>query len=147
MHFDHDDLRALPLHMQEQVGVAVLAQIEKNQPVAGREMKPPLRVPVKRLCFSGARAAARYEILRDAARQGVISELDAVTYDGYVVSLTYRITWAGEFIPTGLPVRDLIAWRNAGKGTAVTEPIKKRRYRDEEKETLSEPKAGAVSQQ
>lgn len=139
MHFDHDDLRALPLHMQEQVGVALVAQIEKNQPVAGREMKPPLRVPVKRLCFSGARAAARYEVLRDAARQGVISELDAVTDDGCVAALTYRITWAGEFIPTGLPVRDLIAWRNAGKGTAVTELIKRERYKDEEKEALPQP--------
>lgn len=37
MRFDNDDIRALPLHMQEQVGVALVAQIAQANPVAVRE--------------------------------------------------------------------------------------------------------------
>lgn len=137
MRFDNDDIRALPLHMQEQVGTALVARMAKTLPVAGREEKGSDRkVTPKRLRFMGERAAERYRILRDAAKQGVISEVGVMVQNGYICAFTYRVTWAGEFIPTGLPIRTLIAWRNAGMGAKVAEPIKKERYSDGKKEKV-----------
>ena len=127
------DPKELPLPLREQVAVKVVAQLAQATPVAGQKEKRPLKVPVKRLCFTSPRAAARYEILRDAVREGIISELDVVTYDGCVIAFTYRVTWAGEFIPSGLPFRDLTAWRGLAKGTKVVEHIKKERVADAQK--------------
>lgn len=137
MRLDNDDIRALPLHMQEQVAMEIVAQSAKALPVAGREEKRPCKkVTAKRLRFTGARAAERYRVLRDAARQGVISELGVLVQDGYIYAFTYRVVWGGEFIPTGIPVKTLITWRNFGAGTKVAEPIKKERYTDGKKEKI-----------
>lgn len=43
MRFDNDDIRALPLHVQEQVGVAIANQMAQANPVAGREEKTMLK--------------------------------------------------------------------------------------------------------
>lgn len=60
MRLDNDDIRALPLHMQEQVGVAIANQMAQAVPVAGREEKKALkcdprvfaRCPYKGTCGS-----------------------------------------------------------------------------------------------
>ena len=121
MRFDSSDLRAMPTDMQVQAAVKLAAELAKAARVAGKEGKQPIKIPVKRLCFRDSRAAARYEVLREAARQGVIAELDLVTHDGYIVELTYKIVWGGEFIPTGLPVSALVQWRESGKNRKVRE--------------------------
>lgn len=121
MRFDSSDLRAMPTDMQVQAAVKLAAELAKAAKVVGRREKKSRKVPAKRLCFRSTRAAARYEVLRDAVREGVISELDIVTYDGYIVAFAYKIVWGGEFIPTGIPARSLVIWREAGKGRKIRE--------------------------
>ncbi len=124
MRFDSSDLRAMPTDMQVQAAVKLAAELAKAARVAGGGEKKSRKVPVKRLCFRSTSAEARYEILRDAVREGVISELDFVTYDGHIVAFTYKIVWGGEFIPTGLPVSTLVQWRGIGKNQKVREIFK-----------------------
>lgn len=123
MRFDSSDLRAMPEDMQVQAAVKLAAELAKTTKVAGGKEKKSRKVTAKRICLRGARAATRYEVLRDAVRQGVISELDLVVNDGYIVAFTYQIVWCGEFIPTGLPVSTLVVWRQIGKNQKVIEPI------------------------
>ena len=125
MRLDNDDIREMPLHIQEQVGVAIAANLAQANPVAGRGEKRSIKVPVRILRFPSPGAAARYKALRDAAREGVIYDLDTVQYDGDIVAFTYKIAWAGEYIPTGVSFADLEHWRWLGSGAAVTEYIKK----------------------
>lgn len=76
MRFDNDDIRALPLHMQEQVAMAFVAQPAKANPVAGREAKPSAsKVHVRRLRFKNSRAAQRYLQLWEESRNENISDL------------------------------------------------------------------------
>ena len=63
MRLDNNDIRAMPLHMQEQVGVALVAQMAQANPVAGSEKRPKEKTPVRRLSFRTARAAQRYQKL------------------------------------------------------------------------------------
>lgn len=121
MRFDSSDLRAMPTDMQVQAAVKLAAELAKTARVAGGDEKKSRKVPAKRLCFCSTSAAARYEVLRDAVREGVISELDLVTHDALIVAFTYKIVWDGEFIPTGIPVRSLVLWREAGKGRKIRE--------------------------
>lgn len=140
MRLDNDDIREMPLRIQEQLGTALVAQMAKAaqaairigeqfdqaNPVAGREEKRPMKVPVRILRFPSPAAAARYKALRDAAREGVIYDLDTVQYDGCTVAFTYKIARAGEILPTGVSLADWEHWRWLGRGAAVTEHIKKR---------------------
>lgn len=48
MRFDNDDIRALPLHMQEQVGTALVAQMAQANPVAAPEEREPKEMPMKK---------------------------------------------------------------------------------------------------
>lgn len=121
MRFDSSDLRAMPTDMQVQAAVKLAAELAKATKVAGGDGKKSRKVPAKRLCFCSTSAAARYEVLKDAARQGVISELDLVTHDGHIVAFTYKIVWGGEYLPTGLPIRTLVQWRSFGKDRKVRE--------------------------
>lgn len=88
------DPKELPLHYQEQVGAAILAQIMQAAPVAGRkEISVRNKQPVRRLVFVNDRAAARYRILRKQAESGAICELLLHTDElGRVNCFTYTIT-------------------------------------------------------
>lgn len=150
MRFDNDDIRALPLHMQEQVGVEIAARMAEGNArealgvvspsqthlVAGHRIKPPLLVVVKRLCFTNTNGLERYQMLRDAVREGVISNLMPIQYDGRIVAFTYNIQWNRETLPHTVPVRTLLWWservREYGVGVMVHERIK-RRCKDEKK--------------
>lgn len=131
------DPKELPLRYQEQVGAAVVAQLEKAAPVAGRKNRIRKQVTVKRLCFPSARAIDRYAVLKCAVREGVLSNLKLVEYDGRIVAFTYQITWNGEFIPSGIPVRTLAGWWS-NRGMKVTEPIIWKRYEDYELEECTD---------
>lgn len=50
MRLDSEQLREMPLHMQEQVGVALVNQMAQAVPVAGREEKQPAAVSVMKKC-------------------------------------------------------------------------------------------------
>ena len=128
MRFDTNDIRALPTAYQEQVAIKMAAEIAKAAPVAECATDCKARsAKVRRLCFPSDRAVERYRVLRDAVREGVISDLRCETYNGQVCAFTYRLQWAGEFIPHTLPVKDLLAWaetaREDGIGAKVFEPI------------------------
>lgn len=143
MKFDHDAIRELPLPYQEQIAMKFarelvepdqMAQrlaegIAKTAYVAELAMDRKARsTKVRRLCFPSDRAAERYRMLRDAVREGVISDLRCETCNGQVCAFVYRLQWAGEFLPHTLPVRDLLTWaelaRERGKGAQVIEQIK-----------------------
>lgn len=128
MRFDTNDIRALPTAYQEQVAVKMAAELAKAAHVAEHDGDCKANVSkVRRLCFPSDRAVERYRVLRDAVREGVISDLKCEIYDGLVCAFTYRLQWAGEFIPHTLPVRDLLNWaetaREDGIGAKVFEPI------------------------
>ena len=42
----------------------------------------------------------------------------------YKADFTYKIEWAGEFMPTGVPLDDLECWRRLGRGAMVVEDTK-----------------------
>lgn len=132
MRFDTDAIRALPTAYQEQVAIKMAAELAKAAHVAEHDGNCKANVSkVRRLCFPSVIAKERYRVLRDAVREGVISDLHCETYDSQVCAFTYRIQWAGEFLPHTLPFRDLINWagigREAGIGTKVTELVKRKR--------------------
>lgn len=138
MRLDADAIRALPTAYQEQVAIKMAAELAKAANVAEHDGNCKANVSkVRRLCFPSVIAKERYRVLRDAVREGVISDLHCETYDSQVCAFTYRIRWAGEFLPHTLPVRDLILWaktaRQSGKGTVVAEkmiePVKRKRDR------------------
>ena len=79
--------------------------------------------------------------LTDAVREGLISDLRLqqdftlqeayTTPEGqrirairYKADFTYKIEWAGEFMPTGVPLDDLECWRRLGRGAMVVEDTK-----------------------
>lgn len=128
MHFESVDIRKMPLHYQEQVGTAILAQLAQTRPVAGKRNKP-LKARVKRLCFPSLKAIDRYEVLKRAEKEGVIEELLAETYDGRVVAFRYRVIWRGEWIPTSVPVSTLCAWTGS-YGDIVLEPVLWKRHEE-----------------
>ena len=88
------DPKGLPLHMQEQVGVAIAASLAQATPVAGRE-EMPLRqkTHARRLRFRNIHAARRYLTLREEERNGEISDLVLHMNENYVIDrFTYCIT-------------------------------------------------------
>lgn len=108
----HIDAKDLPLPMREQVAEKIVAQIRQAAPVAGREEATlPVKVPVRKLRFPSAAVKRRYQMLRDAVREGVISDLRLEATGDCVFAMRYRIQWAGEFVPTGIPAATLQFWR------------------------------------
>lgn len=77
MRLDNNDIRALPLHMQEQVGVSLVAQISRENMRKGLGIDPAAnqKVHVRILQFKNKQAARRYLALREADRNGLLSEL------------------------------------------------------------------------
>lgn len=100
------DPKELPLPMQEQVAVKMLAQVSAPSPVAGG--KKPRKVAVRRLVFPCPGAAARYQELRQKVRDGKLMHVQTVTYRHLrrVVELRYW-RW-GETEPT---VESTDIWR------------------------------------
>lgn len=155
MRFDNNAIRALPLTMQEQVAVKYAAELAKAARVAGPEkygeyLVKHRIVPVKRLCFPSSFELQHYLMLRDAARECVISDIQCEEYDGMIWAVSYVIQWGGEFIPTGVPIGTLMNWARIGKNRRVKDSFcvnGGRRVVHEEKETTSETEAGAVSEQ
>lgn len=123
------DARELPLPLREQVAQKIVAQIMESHPVAGRA-ETVTKVPVRKLSFRDGRAAERYRVLRDAVREGAISGLQIEHEGRFVNGFTYRVTWSGEFVPTGVPVTTLREWRELvlvhGQGCLVTEVVETR---------------------
>lgn len=134
MRFDTNAIRALPTAYQEQVAIKMAAEIAKAAHVAEHDGNCKANVSeVRRLCFPSVIAKERYRVLRDAVREGVIADLHCETYDGQVCAFTYRIEWAGEFLPHTLPFMDLINWaeavRQCGRGVMMEEKIERKRGR------------------
>lgn len=83
------DPKELPLPMQEQVAVKMLAQASAPSPVAGG--KKPRKVAVRRLVFPCPGAAARYQELRQKVRDGKLMDAVAVMFgNGRVIGFAYR---------------------------------------------------------
>ena len=82
------DPKELPLPMQEQVAVKMLAQASAPSPVAGG--KKPRKVAVRRLVFPCPGAAARYQELRQKVRDGKLMYLEVVEHDGLVAAFLFR---------------------------------------------------------
>ena len=83
------DPKELPLPMQEQVAVKMLAQDSAPNPVAGQEKKT-VKVSVRRLVFPCPGAAARYQELRQKVRDGKLMYLEVVEHDGLVAAFLFR---------------------------------------------------------
>ena len=120
------DAKDLPLPMREQVAEKIVAQIREATPVAGRKERTlPIKVPVRKLQLR--KAVSRYRILKDAVREGVISDLRMEELSDRLLIFRYRVQWAGEFIPTSIPASTLQLWRTFvtvfGKGKEMLEPV------------------------
>ena len=89
--------------------------IESDQ----QKERPSLKVSVKRISFPSSRAMKRYYLLKDAARQGVISDFLLQMRNGRVWAFTYKIQWRGDFYVGGLPFVVLERWRAYGYGYVV----------------------------
>lgn len=99
MRFDSKDIREMPLHMQEQVGVALLAQMAhgsegkqlgdspsaKATPVAGRKVR------VRKLCFPSQAAAWRYLRIRALLRSGSVCGMTLRREGAYIRSVSYLV--------------------------------------------------------
>lgn len=130
LHFESEDIRQMPIHMQEQVAMSLIPQKQEPRPVAAQKVR------VRRLCFGTPAGIDRYMVLKDAVREGVIVNLELKEYDGRIVAFIYNVIWAGDFLPHTIPINTLLFWRERvrehGSGTMVYEKVK-RNYEDEEK--------------
>ena len=93
MRFDGNDIRRMPLSVQEQLGAAILEKLEKATPVAA-SLKPPLKVKVRKLRFENRNLAMRYLDLRCAANRGMIYDLVLRKEGEYITSLSYGIEYS-----------------------------------------------------
>lgn len=141
LHFE--SLADLPPGMRRQVAGKVMAKAAMANTVAGQR-QPKYRnepVNVNGIRFASKKEARRYLQLMDAHREGVISDLRLqqdftlqeayTTPEGqrirairYQADFTYRIEWAGDDVPTGVPFADLECWRKLGQGAKVVEDTK-----------------------
>lgn len=138
----YESLADLPPGIRQQVAGKVVAQALATR-VAGQKKKKYRNEPVtvEGIHFASKKEARRYLQLMDAMREGVISDLrlqqdftlqEAYTTPAgqrirairYQADFTYRISWAGEFIPTGVPFVDLSYWMQLGRGCLVVEDTK-----------------------
>lgn len=78
------DPKELPLHHQEQLAAAILAQIAKAAPVEVRE--ETIKRTAKKLVFVNDRAAGRYRILRKMEASGQVRNLKLQKDDDGVIS-------------------------------------------------------------
>ena len=99
MRLDSKDIREMPLHMQEQVGVALLAQMAhgsegkqlgdsppaKANPVAGRKVR------VRKLCFPSKDAVWRYLKLRAMIRDGSVCGMTLHREGACIRSVSYLV--------------------------------------------------------
>lgn len=139
----YESLADLPPGMRRQVAGKVMAKAAISTPVAGRRKYRNEPVNVNGIRFASKKEARRYLQLMDVLREGVISDLRLqqdftlqeayTTPDGkrirairYQADFTYRIEWAGDFVPTGVPFGDLEYWRKLGRGAVVVEDTKSR---------------------
>ena len=88
------DPKELPLHHQEQLAAAILAQFAKAAPVAVREeVTVSIKRPVQKFDFVNQKAASRFRILSKQAASGAICELLChKNAQGLIDSFTYTIT-------------------------------------------------------
>ena len=137
----YESLANLPPGMRQQVAGKVAARAAAA--VAGRRESKYHNelVTVKGIRFDSKKEARRYLQLIDALRESLISDLRLqqdftlqeayTTPEGqrirairYKADFTYKIEWAGEFMPTGVPLDDLECWRRLGRGAMVVEDTK-----------------------
>ena len=127
LYFESEEIRQMPIHMQEQVAMALIPQAQTPPPVAAQKVR------VRRLCFGTPAGIDRYMVLKDAIREGVIVNLELHEYDGRIVAFTYNVIWAEDFLPHSIPDNTLQFWRDRvheyGSGTMVYERVK-RNYND-----------------
>ena len=88
------DPKELPLHHQEQLAAAILAQFAKAAPVAVREeVTVSIKRPVRKFVFANQKAAARFRILSKQAASGAICELLChKNAQGLIDCFTYTVT-------------------------------------------------------
>lgn len=116
------DVRDLPLPMREQVAAQIVANyIRAAETRAQSTAAPPQKATVKKLRFPSRTDALRYAALKDAVREGVISDLRLQTTIGRVWAFTYQIQWSGEFPACCVSFDDLERWRSYGRGYVVAE--------------------------
>lgn len=137
----YESLADLPPGMRQQVAGKVMGKASETKSVAGQRKYRNEPVKVSGIRFASKKEARRYLRLMDALREGVISDLRLqqdftlqeayTTPDGkrirairYQADFTYRIEWAGDFVPTGIPFNDLEHWRKLGRGAMVVEDTK-----------------------
>ena len=137
----YKSLADLPPGIRQQVAGKVAARAAAA--VAGRRESKYHNEPVtvKGIRFDSKKEARRYLQLIDALRESLISDLRLqqdftlqeayTTPEGqrirairYKADFTYKIEWAGEFMPTGVPLDDLECWRRLGRGAMVVEDTK-----------------------
>lgn len=139
----YESLADLPPGMRQQVAGKVMAKTAISNTVAAQRKYHNEPVNVNGIRFASKKEARRYLQLMDALREGVISNLRLqqdftlqeayTTPEGqrirairYQADFTYRIEWAGDFVPTGVPFGDLEYWRKLGRGAEVVEDTKSR---------------------
>lgn len=86
MRMESEDIRNLPLHMQEQVAMAFVPPAAEPAPVAGK------KVTVRRRRFYNKRSARIYRELRALAAKGIIDVVVVNEEHGIVRSVFYVMT-------------------------------------------------------
>lgn len=137
----YESLADLPPGIRQQVAGKVIESAAMTKSVAAQRKYRNEPVNVNGIRFASKKEARRYLQLMDAVREGVISNLRLqrdftlreayTTPDGkrirainYQADFTYRIEWAGDFVPAGIPFNDLEHWRKLGRGAMVVEDTK-----------------------
>lgn len=139
----YESIADLPPGMRRQVAGKVMGKAAAAGNVAGRGKMKFRNEPVNvhGIRFASKKEARRFLQLMDAFREGVISDLRLqqdftlqeayTTPEGqrirairYQADFTYRIDWAGDYVPTGISFADLEYWRKLSQGARVVEDTK-----------------------
>ena len=145
----YESLSEMPARMRQLAADKIVAGrtvvvSSKTQGVAAGAQKAPKfknkKTVVNGIAFDSQKEARRYEILMDAVREGVITDLrlqqNFTLQEGYTTAegeriqaiiyqadFVYTVIWHGEFIPTAVPFDDLEYWRQH-PGERVIEDVK-----------------------
>ena len=145
----YESLSEMPARMRQLAADKLVAGrtvvvSQKTQGMAAGAQKTPKfknkKTIVNGIAFASKKEAYRYEILMDAVREGVISDLrlqqNFTLQEGYTTAegeriqaiiyqadFVYTVIWHGEFIPTTVPFADLEYWRQHS-GERVIEDVK-----------------------
>ena len=140
----YESLAEMPARMRQLAADKIVAVSSKTQGVAAGAKKSPKfknkKTIVNGIAFDSQKEARRYEILMDAVREGVITDLRLqqnftlqeghTTAEGeriqaiiYQADFVYTVIWHGEFVPTTIPTADLEYWRQH-PGERVIEDVK-----------------------